>query len=265
MEQNRRPRTTAALLFIDMLGVRASWVRNGRAGAEESFSLLQIEIRKAMLQLSRADILDAAMESDSVAIKCRSAEVAALLAIRIFRRTFGHGSSRKKDKRVWLRGVIIPISTSAKFRTPANISLSPVPLINVTYHKKLMDAIAIEKSGYRGMRCLIQKNLVTTALHRRFRFMIGQHELPRFRHLTHSHYPPRVGTKFQDILWMNPHRNIGEWDTYKRYMGDRLRYAGHKPEELNQAAATQIVFHECEAMIYSRKKKLPQGGADTIS
>lgn len=250
-----RKRTTAALLFVDMLGVRASWLKSGRRGAEEAFHRFQECIQHALISYSRTEILDAVIESDSVAVKCRNAESAVSLACRLFRRSFARGADLRDGKRIWLRGVILPVGASAQFRTPSDIARSSVSLTNFTYHKRLLDAISIEKSGYRGMRCLIKSNLVTEALQLRNQFKIGKEFLPRFRHLAHSYYPSRLGMEFQDLLWMNPYDHIGQWPIYQRYMANRLRYAGHNPEELNQAAATQIVFNECEAMIVSRRKR----------
>jgi len=251
-----RNRTTATLFFVDMLGVRSSWQKDGRKGAEGSFQLFQENIQQALLPLTRAEILDASIESDSAVFKCRNAEAAVFLALRLFRRTFARGSNIRAERRSWLRGVIIPISRAAVFRKEQDISRSAVLLKNFVYHRGILDAISIEKSGYRGMRCLIKSNLITDALRFKFRFMIGTNELPRFRHLEHSLYPRRIAKEFEDLLWMNPHDDISQWGKYQVYMANRLRYSGHNPDELSHAAATQIVFHECEAMIAARRRRI---------
>lgn len=46
-----------------------------------------------------------------------------------------------------------------------------------------------------------------------------------------------------------------DWVVSNRVMGARFRWSATSPEELAQAAATQLVFHECETLFDNAKRR----------
>jgi hypothetical protein len=121
------------------------------------------------------------------------------------------------------------------------------PFANIAVHRysaPLLEAISVERSGFKGMRILIADALVNDPLREAMRIPVGPRHLIPLRRLDHSRY--RV-EGFQDWLWMLP-RDENEWTRAKRQMAARLRWAAADADEFLQAAATQVVFHESEAI-----------------
>lgn len=112
------------------------------------------------------------------------------------------------------------------------------------YSSPLLDAISVERSGFKGMRILVADPLITEPLRTAARIPIGGRYLIPLKRLDHSDY--RV-QGFQDWLWMLvPDEEA--WSRTLRQMAARLRWAAKDSDEFVQAAATQVVFHECEAI-----------------
>jgi hypothetical protein len=122
-----------------------------------------------------------------------------------------------------------------------------------TYSPPLLTAISVEKSGFKGMRLLVDGALITKPIRAAWKIPIGKRTFIPFRRLRHSVYPA-MGDRFEDFLWMASGDNE-EWDDRKIVMAKRLRLAGNDPEEFAQAAATQVVFHECDAILQSLRKR----------
>ena len=66
-------------------------------------------------------------------------------------------------------------------------------------------------------------------------------------------YPGAAGKGCQDFLWMAETPN--EWQQYTTRMKQRMLWSAHEMEELHDAAATQVVFHECDAILNSVLRK----------
>jgi hypothetical protein len=190
------------------------------------------------------------IESDAVAISCRTTETALSIGRRLFRAAFEQ-TSKNHDHRSWLRGVVVsrdtdePLRRSAKFKQALKIDL-------MLYSQELLDAIATEKSGFKGMRLLIAEDLITPELRRSVRLPAGDLWLVPLRHLRHCNYPGRVAVGFRDYLWMAPQPDSADNKAaYDILMATRLRLAAGDPEEFIQAAATQVLFHEYSAILSS--------------
>ena len=97
------------------------------------------------------------------------------------------------------------------------------------------------------MRLLVKRTLVDANVQERMKISFGTHMLIPFRRLNHSLYPSRVDGEYTDFLWMACHPET-DWHDLVLRMSSRLRYASRIQEELAQAAATQVVFHECAAI-----------------
>lgn len=234
------------LLFVDMLGVKARWQHGGRAAAESTFQHFWGLIGFALREESPDTVSAGILESDSFAIDCKSTGIALRIAKRLYRAAFTR-TSENKDDRTWIRGVLLnrnsdqPLRRLTTFKTKAPIDL-------MLYTGDLLDAIAIEKSGFRGMRFLVDPTLITAELREEARLSKEGYYFVPFAKLRHSLYPTGPSSGFYDYLWMatvDPEEKA-ELDVI---MARRLRYASKSAEESLHAAATQVIFHEVTAML----------------
>lgn len=234
--------------FIDLLGVRARWHEGGRESAEAAFGRLEALVGETLARLAPTTLRDGAIETDSAALVF-SSSVEALEFIRdLFSEAFA-APRRTKDERLWIRGTVTAIQSRGALRHSA-------PL---TGHGKvriyrldggLLDAIAVEKSGFKGMRIVVEEKLLTAAVREHFAVRAGSRTLDAFKSLTNSVYPRRIASVYEDFLWMARNEEA-EWRKLKRSMSDRLRWSAQDSEEFLQAASTQVVFNETVAIFRS--------------
>lgn len=231
-----------SLLLIDMLGVRARWAEGGAEGATEAFDTLIDLVDDAVDE--NEDITCAVVESDMSVILCRSASAALRTGREIFQSAFGGPASRERRRRVWLRGVCVPRPKRLDLeglRRPQRRSFVHV----YEYAPAVLEAIALEKCGFRGMRLVVSPELLTDGVRSRMSIGTADEPVVPFRRLAPAPAYPRQLDGFEDLLWMAD-EDPDKWRRYRARMTTRLRQASYDNEELVQAAATQIVFDECE-------------------
>ena len=240
------------LLFVDMLGVKARWLRGGRIAAEAAFQQFWGLIGYAVRGESSATIALGLVESDSVAIDCKSTGSALRIAEKMYHAAFIQ-TYENKEHRVWLRGVILERTTDDPLRMPSKFK-KDMGIDLMLYSGDLLDAITIEKCGFKGMRVLISQSLITEGVKEEFVASDGEVSFIPFARLRHSSYPNRIESGFSDYLWM---ARVEEEEKRKLdlIMALRLRHASMDPEESLQAAATQVMFHEVTAMIHKRRAR----------
>lgn len=237
----------AVILYLDLLGSRSRWREGGAAAAREAFDAFTgLVIAAAKPDLDA--VIDGGIETDSAALVCSDAAA----ALRIARRAYVKALFRDhpdKNHRTWLRGAVVP-SDDAPLRTsrPANGRASQLSIW--IYSPSFFDAVAIEKSGFKGMRLLIHSSLMNTQLKNGSRIPIGSLFLMPIRRLRHSSYPKMKDGDVLEYLWMIGN-DAAEWTNLQFQMAKRLREANSDPEEFAQAAATQVVFHEADALFRS--------------
>jgi hypothetical protein len=138
-----------ALLFVDLLGARARWKSGGLDGSRLAFNqFAKLMIRSAKPDLS--DVVDGAIGTDSCALLCESPAVALRIGNRAFNRAFGIDNSRTAN-RLWLRGAVVP-SDASELRTVRPAFGDAKQLSIFVYSHELLDAVSVEKSGFKGMR-----------------------------------------------------------------------------------------------------------------
>jgi hypothetical protein len=241
-----------SLLLVDVLGVKARWVRGGAEEAVSAFEQLADLVAAEMASAPKA-ILGAEVESDMAVIASTSTNAALQFAKSLYLRAFvSRTAVQERSERLWLRGVLLP--------RPARLSLSRMRVrqihgddrvVVVHLAEPLLEAISSEKAGYKGMRLVVHPQLVTRLVQ-----AAAAVERPSggsantLVQLTNRPYPQRL-RGFHDFLWMaTPDRD--EWRSRSDRMVRRLRYAVHDDEEVAQAAGTQIVFDECERVLRTR-------------
>lgn len=234
------------LLYLDVLGTRSRWHAEGRTGAEAIFEKLRLLTLNSVRRVG-ADQFDlVGIESDSIVARSASVNATLRLAREMFTTLFMEYGIESIN-RLWIRGSILGSGGPDPLRTE---EVCPAPLGQVTtfrYSPSLLDAIAVERSGVKGMRLLIQKNLVDGFTRTSNQVLIDGSWVYPFRVLEFSNYPPRVKSEFEDYLWMLG--DIPDWEQVRRAMSNRLRYASRDSEEFLHAASTQVVFNECEAIV----------------
>lgn len=248
----RREGKVMPLLYVDMLGVKARWLKGGHEAAVAAFETLE-ELVKGRLHSYGKYIISGGVETDCIAVICEPSEACIQLGIDIFKKAFSM-PHQESGERIWLRGAIIPVDPSDELRKSSRLSDSIEKVFKYYYTDSLLEAIALEKSGYKGMRLLIANSLVTKQMRDHFGFKLGNGFFIPFRALNHSVYPERVKENYQDILWM-VESDKDRWERMKQLMASRLRWSSRIVEEFLQAAATQLVFHECSAIAHTIEKR----------
>jgi hypothetical protein len=236
------------ILFVDLLGVRDRWRHGGRAEAELAFVTLRTALVSALRGVHPERMLEGGIETDAVTLVFETPAEAVAVGRELYRIAFV-GAKVIDDGRLWLRGVIVPFEIEEPLRSSRRLSPPYSEVKFYQYAGSLLEAIAVEKSGVKGMRLLIETSLVDKSLAKDFRIPVGALNLIPFRRLTHSPYPARVDN-YRDVLWMAS-ADQDEWTSRKQLMASRLRWSAANSEEFVQAAATQVVFHECNAIIQS--------------
>jgi hypothetical protein len=234
--------------FLDLLGVRARWHAGGRASAEAAFARLEALVADTLARLAPKSLRDGALETDSAALVFGATEDALVFIRELFSDAFV-APRRAKDERLWLRGTVTAIQNRGPLRHSAPLAGHG----KVRVHRLdggLLDAIAVEKSGFKGMRIVVEERLLTPPVREGFRVQAGSRALVPFKSLTNSVYPRRIAHVYEDFLWM-ARTEEAEWKKLERSMSDRLRWSAQDSEEFLQAASTQVVFNETVAIFRS--------------
>jgi hypothetical protein len=237
--------------FIDLLGVRARWHEGGRESAETAFEQLETLVRETLAELAPKSLRDGAIETDSAAIVFESTQEALVFIQALFSAAF-LAPKKASDERLWIRGTVTAIQRHPLRRA---VQLAGHPKIKVfRLDGGLLDAIAVEKSGFKGMRIVVEEKLLTQAVRDHFAVQAGSRTLLPFRALTNSFYPRRIANVYEDFLWM-ARPEEAEWRRLKRSMSARLRWSARNSEEFVQAASTQVVFDETVAIFRSLDRR----------
>lgn len=231
-----------SLLLVDVLGVGARWKSGGTDAAEAAFDVLA-EIVETVLRDAPSTILGAELQTDTVCIASTSTNA----ALRVARDVYLEAFLRQRRERAWLRGVLV--------HRPQKLHLhdmrQPCRSLGgrIVVHRlapPLLNAISLEKSGFKGMRMLVHPRLVTPLVKEAARITLGNDTtVDTLVRLPAPAYGHKRLAGFHDLLWMATD-DQEEWRRRAARMARRLRQAAHSNEEVVHAAATQVVFDACE-------------------
>jgi hypothetical protein len=244
--------------FLDLLGVRARWHEGGRESAEAAFGRLESLVAETLSRLAPKSLRDGAIETDSAAIVFGATEDALAFIRDLFTDAFA-ASGRARDERLWIRGTVTALHGRGALRRSEHLAQHGKVRV-FRLEGSLLDAIAVEKSGFKGMRIVVEEKLLTQAVRDRFAVKAGSRDFVPFRSLTNSVYPRRIADVYQDFLWMARSQEV-EWRKLKRAMSNRLRWSAQDSEEFVQAASTQVVFNETAAIFRSLEAPRRRGRA----
>ena len=243
------------LLFIDMMGIRYRWRTEGRTGVQHAFEVFSRLIRKTLAEQTRDSVVAGGVESDSAALICSDIGSASKIAKGVFCSAF-LSARTPSDPRIWLRGVIVPAGEEVDLRWDEPLAQDHPEVIVAKYSSPLLNAIAVEKCGFKGMRVLVtggpELGERTRSRQVNLRLDESSKHFRPFRKIQGLGYPGRLPNGYTDFLWMAC-ESEEEWAKMKGTMVQRLKWSAGNQDELVHAAATQAVFHHCGAFLRSVK------------
>jgi hypothetical protein len=207
---------------------------------------------------SLASRVGGTIQSDAAALTTPDTKAAITVGRLIFRETFRRsGSLETGRERIWIRGAIQEMAESNLEDTEA-LPAAASGISKRILSDDLLEAINVEQSGYKGQRLLVPESLIDRSVEEFFRIPVGR---------TDFFFPlaslPRPDSKpgYRDVLWMFPNGKeediAEEWRLMLIAMANRLRWAGQGGDaEFLHAAATQLVFTECNAILHN----IPESG-----
>lgn len=246
--------TMPALLRIELLGVHELWRTGGPAAADEAFADLHDLVLDTARNLDVAQSLVGDLDGEGCTIVCPVPEAALALGRKVFRRAWLEPRT-PDEPRMWLRGVIVD---GRDGRAPrAQVPSDELAGIQESrWNGAAFEAMAVLRAGWRGMRLLVADSVLTDPLRGMFRIPLGRLGVIPFRRMNHTPYPGPLARGFQDLMWMAEVRH--EWGQYVNRMKQRMLWSSHDDGELGHAAATQVMFWECDAILQSVVRKNEQ-------
>jgi hypothetical protein len=189
------------ILFLDLLGARRRWQSGGAAEAMSAFYSFKTMVNIAARRAPAGEVLDGVIETDAAMIVCKSTVEAARIAQRLYLGAFARRMNPAAP-RYWFRGCIVP-HADGDFLRSGDALREPVQVITAfRYSESALEAVSVEKSGFKGMRILVRTDLVDSKVHSEMKIPFNTHTLIPFRKLNYSHYPARVAGAYIDFLWM---------------------------------------------------------------
>lgn len=238
------------LLTIDLLGAATRWGSGDPGNAAALFDDFADLVLDTVGSMDVADQIHGDIEANWCSLLCPSIESALALARRIFRRAWLDPRS-SDEMRLWMRAAISPSDDDAVRHAAPDEELGSIRRITAT--PSLMRALAAIRGGLSGMRILVDESLLTDQLRGIFRVPLGRLGFIPFRRMNFTPYPSTLKRTWQDFLWMADTQ--AEWGNYTLRMKQRLLWSAAAPGEALEAAATQVVFHEVDAIVQSVVRK----------
>lgn len=243
---DQRCSSTVALLYIDLLGMKAEWHAGGIDAALRRYREFNAVVVQGLSALSEQVIVGGGVQSDAAALTFETARDAVVAGRGIFQSAFWSGWS---GRRMWLRGVIFEHDwpPDAPLEKLHQLPHAPDGVFERIFKKPLLRAINLEQAGFRGQRLLIEGTLLTPELEQELAVMTSGRPLTLFRTLQNSPYPELVDG-FQDVLWMLE-ADPAAWGSSQLHMLNLLRWSSAGGDaEVVHASATHVVFAQAEAI-----------------
>lgn len=248
------------LLYVDVLGMKARWQSADLGAVRVAYQTFEQLVGDALDALPADVYFEAGVQSDAAAIVVGDVGNAVEIGRAMFR---GALELSNAQERFWMRGVIV--SAPAGLDALETLEIGPRnggQLSTRHFSDELLGAVLAEQTGPRGARLLVQRTLVSASLRQRFTITLGADQrIVPFRRLDNSAYPRGAEQDYADVLWMLPTPYTkASWDASHRTMNNALRWAGRaaavtrKDDEFAHAAATELIFKECDAIKFGIAK-----------
>jgi len=242
-----------AILFVDLLGVQKMWVEGGadavkaRINEFNSFVVKQLEFLPA--DLHKEGEYTAILAADGVSIMCQDFDQAIGIGSHLYVQAFY--DTDKRPQPFWLRGAIgkwhnqyLPMNTQPIEAKGLQIGTQ---YIN---EDDFLEVLALEKSGFRGMRLIVDKKaLVSGGRAYQRNWASCRKTLGYVATLKECTYPP--GGDFADVLWMT--KSEDQYGQLRGIMAHRFKTCTQNELEFSQAAWTRSVFDQVDSIIVGCK------------
>jgi hypothetical protein len=240
-----------ALLYVDLLGMKARYHRGGIRSAQRGYRMLRKLVSEGLGALPSGRPVSGGVQSDAACLQFASTTDAVKVGRRLFAETFRRS---QRPGLLWIRGVIVEgFHPNAPIESVEPLDENFGEVFVREFKVPLLRAIHAEQSGFHGQRLLIESKLLTERLEKDLRVPIGDGYLLPAHRLRYSRYPSPTG-RFRDVLWPVPD-DFQNWPFLRRRMLDRLRWAndGGDPEFLH-ASATNLLFEEIDSIVHGLTK-----------
>lgn len=244
-----------ALLYVDVLGIKARWRTGGSALVTETYLLLEQMLQQALASVGESPRAGG-IQSDALGLAFDHTAEAVRVGRTLFAKAFRY-SVENPDSPLWLRGVVSPVDKAVPLVVEEPFGDDEGTLTVRRFSDDLLHAINVEQSGTKGVRLLIDKQLLVQTVIDEFAIPVGHHRyLIPLRELDNSIYPEGAGLStagYADILWMIPEpiSHWKQWEEEDWRLSKALRAAGQQGEQFAQMAATALVFSEVAAILGS--------------
>lgn len=238
-----------SILFIDLLGVQKMWRIGGAKAVKSRIQEFHDFIVKQVSYLPNHVHRDAEytviLTADSVSVMCQDHVQALQIGVHLFEQAFY--STDVYSSPLWLRGVI---STWNNQYLPFNTTPIKSKGIQIGTQYVMEDdhleVLALEKSGFRGMRLLIDESLIQQDALIQRQWSTFKRPLRIVTRLKENHYPE--GSPYADILWMADTEN--HYKDFQGIMATRFKRATSDTDELVQASWTRATFDQVQSLIW---------------
>lgn len=237
-----------AVLFVDLLGVQKMWVAGGapkvRARVSEFNQFIRKQFDVIPSELHRGGDYTVFLYSDSAAVACQDPDQAIGIGKYLFSQAFFY----KEVPYLWLRGAIAPWANQHEIASTSQFLARKTPVgTQYILEDAYLDVTALEKSGFKGMRLVINPNLVPNRAKVHCRkwgeFKRPLHTVCRLEKFS---YP---ADNLADVLWMADDEK--KFEQLKAIMDQRFKRASADPEEFVQASWTRAVFDQVNSLVWA--------------
>jgi hypothetical protein len=109
-----------------------------------------------------------------------------------------------------------------------------------------LTALALEKSGFRGMRLIVDRRILPNAVSFNREWEGFHRPLHCVASLKNFAYP--TGGEFADVLWMT--ESPDRYGQLKGIMASRYKESTRDPDEFMQASWTRVTFDQVDTLVW---------------
>ena len=240
-----------AILFIDLLGVQKMWSQEGAVSVkrriEEYNDFVLQQVNYLPSELHRDGDYTVILAGDSTSVMCEDYDQAIGIGIHLFVQAYY--ATDKVESPFWLRGAIARWSN--QYLTVNTVPIQAKGIQIGTQYKnedEYLAVLALEKSGFRGMRLVVDRSLLPDYGRPYQRNWPGfKRPLGIITRLRECTYPP--GDDYGDVLWMAESEK--QYNQLNGIMAARFKRSTKDPDEFVQASWTRATFDQVDSLVWA--------------
>jgi len=254
-----------AIVYIDLLGVQKIWRQGGAPAVKARIAEFSQFVTEQLDYLSadthREGEYTVILAGDSVSVMCQDYEQAIGIGTHLFVQAFY--ATRNVTRPFWLRGAISEWHNQYLTANTKPIHAKSLQIgTQYVNEDDYLAALALEKSGFKGMRLVVDRTLLTNYGLDYQRHWDGfTRPLGYVTHLDQCIYP-RNDINFGDVLWMTTIEQ--QYGHLKGIMASRFKRSTNDRDEFMQASWTRAVFDQVESIIWGCKREMANAGAEEL-